>query len=79
MSNLLTPLEREIAGTADGIINVKLAREKFFEKLAPDYHALTGQIMECRILYSCSTCDVINDEAYIVLTLGKRAGSCSGL
>ncbi len=69
MSNILTPLEREIASTTDGIINVKLSREQFYQKLTRDYHALAGQIIDCQILHSCSACDVVNDQIYIMLTL----------
>lgn len=71
MSNLLTPIEREIATTTDGIMNVKFSREQFYKKLTQDYHALAGKILECRIEHSCSVCDISTDKIYIVLTLGN--------
>ncbi len=69
MYKLLTPIELEIASTLDGITNVKLARERFYEKYAQNYHGIASQIMGCQIIYGCTLWDIINDEAYIILTI----------
>jgi uncharacterized protein YbcI len=68
MLKLLTPIELEIATTPEGIISVKLARERFFDKYAQDYRNIAGQILGCQILYGATLWDVANDAAFIILT-----------
>jgi uncharacterized protein YbcI len=69
MSKLLTPIELEIASTNDGIHNVKIARERFYEKYAQKYHGAAGEILNCRIKYGIVIWDALHDEAYIILTI----------
>ena len=59
MYKLLTPIELEIATTSEGITSVKLARERFYDKYAYDYHDIAGQILGCQITYGSTLWDVI--------------------
>jgi uncharacterized protein YbcI len=68
MYKLLTPIELEIATTPEGITSVKLARERFYDKYAFDYHNIASRILGCQIAYGSTLWDVLNDEACIVLT-----------
>lgn len=72
MNNLLTPIELEIASTADGTLNVKLARERFYDKYAENYHGIAGEILGCHIKHGCVVWDIPHDEAYIVLTFAEK-------
>ena len=71
MNSLLTPIELEIASTSDGILNVKLARERFYEKYAEKYHTIAGEILGCIIKHGCVIWDIPHDEAFIILTIGS--------
>lgn len=72
MNSLLTPIELEIASTADGTLNVKLARERFYDKYADKYHSIAGEILGCPIKHGCVIWDITHDEAYIILTIGEE-------
>jgi uncharacterized protein YbcI len=74
MIDLLTPIELEIASTVDGTMNVKLARERFYDKYAEKYHSIAGEILGCHIKRGCVIWDISHDEAYIVLTVSDKAG-----
>jgi len=72
MYKLLTPIELEIASAADGIMNVKAARERFYEKYAQKYHSIAGEILGCNISHGSVIWDIIHDEAYIILTIDQN-------
>lgn len=72
MVNLLTPIELEIASTVDGTTNVKLARERFYDKYAEQYYHIAGEILGCYINRGCVIWDIPHDEAYIILTIAEK-------
>jgi uncharacterized protein YbcI len=73
MNSLLTPIELEIASTVDGILNVKLARERFYDKYAEKYHGIAGEILGCPIKRGCVIWDIRHDEAFVILTIEEKA------